>query len=929
MAEDVFQLIDCFKDYQEEFCNTKPKLQIFRRGKHFSSIPLRELQDTDAIVARLLHIYYDQVVAKISNQEELKKLILDNIEANMDIFIGYFSKFYTRAHRMFFESFPTFKESYKFVIITNITLIHRQLDPVMPLDYVYKIYHCNDTLHRTNQSCPHTYHSEYFSSHELFLFMQRNKLPIYTELIHQDNLTIYNQNDVNKIFIFAESHQYERIIQDVQDFGSEYSGKIGFLIANMSNLDEKADLPVKWYKIKEFPAVYAQRAGADRDTHKMLGNYTARNLKYFVDEYWKRVGVGVKTEKADMDVESITKEKHDNITTGKEKKINYAIFYCPGPVSCDYWEIVLGRVKRSFITHPEFDVVTYLYSSDKDVPQETNLRFVSIKGKVNIFSKTKDFTYEGILDFIEEETLTDFTRLPPTAGDHFEPPKRLSNSKADINNIDDEIAKDIKRIYESDEQDPQAERYKRQSSVTSLTDKTIQEFINQNGIRIINYYTTWDIRSRAFSFIYEDIKLKFEQNPTRMKLSFAEINCADYPRPCEANGITEYPTVKVYTENNDGVVYKGSFTIDSLIAGIKIYTEESNGKFTSVEQGQKFLENASGVVVIGLFEKPSVEFDEVMKRFSGIMQFGRSFQSDISMALAEKLNIKLPAVICYKATNEVKRQIVYEGELTVDGIETFIYNNGLPLFDQFSEHNFINYFRSKKPLVSFILHGHDAEAIQKEIVNRLSGSIYSNINVAWMDLDDVVTQSIIYYYTRGNTDAVPRCIYVDRRKGIANTFIDKEESPEISNIEKWINKTLHANMKDIIQMGGVHLADRDWLPKQEALDFLTLEKRDNLKKDFNVESAVDIREYLEKNDVYNPRRNIAWFGDDEGLIIDGTNIGPLTKEKKEAITGNSKEVDNDDEGGDEDDEEDDEDDEQPESNRKDDQQPQDNKKDEL
>ena len=49
----------------------------------------------------------------------------------------------------------------------------------MPLDYMFKVFHCNDTIHRTNETCPHTYFNEYFSSHSMFLFMQRLKLPVY------------------------------------------------------------------------------------------------------------------------------------------------------------------------------------------------------------------------------------------------------------------------------------------------------------------------------------------------------------------------------------------------------------------------------------------------------------------------------------------------------------------------------------------------------------------------------------------------------------------------------------------------------------------------------------------------------------------------------------------------------------------------------
>lgn len=83
-------------------------------------------------------------------------------------------------------------------------------------------------------------------------------------MIHEKNITQFDQAEINKIYIFAESHQYERVVEDVLDYGRDYSSKIGFLVANMSNLDERAKLPVKWYKIKKFPAVYGQAPGKDK-----------------------------------------------------------------------------------------------------------------------------------------------------------------------------------------------------------------------------------------------------------------------------------------------------------------------------------------------------------------------------------------------------------------------------------------------------------------------------------------------------------------------------------------------------------------------------------------------------------------------------------------------------------------------------------------
>ena len=42
-------------------------------------------------------IYYEPTVRKIDTKEDLNKLLVDNIEANMDIFVGYFSKYYNRG----------------------------------------------------------------------------------------------------------------------------------------------------------------------------------------------------------------------------------------------------------------------------------------------------------------------------------------------------------------------------------------------------------------------------------------------------------------------------------------------------------------------------------------------------------------------------------------------------------------------------------------------------------------------------------------------------------------------------------------------------------------------------------------------------------------------------------------------------------------
>ena len=57
------------------------------------------------------------------------------------------------------------------------------------------------------------------------------------------------------------------------------------------------------------------------------------------------------------------------------------------------------------------------------------------------------------------------------------------------------------------------------------------------------------------------------------------------------------------TENKNGVVYKGSFTIGSLLNGMRIYIDEAAGNFKSVDQGRKFIESISGAAIIGLFDK--------------------------------------------------------------------------------------------------------------------------------------------------------------------------------------------------------------------------------------------------------------------------------------------------------------------------------------
>lgn len=70
-----------------------------------------------------------------------------------------------------------------------------------------------------------------------------------------------------------------------------------------------------------------------------------------------------------MDIAPLDKDKHHNITNGLVNDTNHVIFYCPGPISCEYWKVVLGRIKRSFIQHPEYEILYYQYAADKNVPQ--------------------------------------------------------------------------------------------------------------------------------------------------------------------------------------------------------------------------------------------------------------------------------------------------------------------------------------------------------------------------------------------------------------------------------------------------------------------------------------------------------------------------------------------------------------------------------
>lgn len=220
--------------------------------------------------------------------------------------------------------------------------------------------------------------------------------------------------------------------------------------------------------------------------------------------------------------------------------------------------------------------------------------------------------------------------------------------------------------------------YDNNSPVNKLNNMNFAKRITNNrkkGISIVHFYKEKDVFSSDFSKEYEEFTIN-----NKGMYEFGAINCDTNADICKNEGITDFPTFRIYPPHPIPVVdiSKKDYSLKLLLKKAASFVENKVIEITSVNHDTFIKDNPSKAKVLLFTEKEGVPvmFKALSYNFDKTLFFGIIRNSESS--LVKKYKVKnFPSVFLVNPGDKAR---LYEGDINYYGISNFI-NVYSELFD--------------------------------------------------------------------------------------------------------------------------------------------------------------------------------------------------------------------------------------------------------
>jgi len=225
-----------------------------------------------------------------------------------------------------------------------------------------------------------------------------------------------------------------------------------------------------------------------------------------------------------------------------------------------------------------------------------------------------------------------------------------------------------------------AEKPVEEEDVLVLTTANFEEAIADNKYLLVEFYAPWcgHCKSLAPEYAKAAGSLKASESAVRLAKVDATIESA----LGEQFKIKGYPTLKFFIDGQPSD-YSGGRTADEIVAWVTKKSGPAAVTLTSVNELTKLQED-NQVAVVGLFK--NLESDAA-KAFNTVAQSTDNVVFGVSseQALFDELKFTGDSgLVLFKKFDEGRNDL-FEGELTVESMKTFIHANQLALVTEFNQ----------------------------------------------------------------------------------------------------------------------------------------------------------------------------------------------------------------------------------------------------
>jgi len=218
----------------------------------------------------------------------------------------------------------------------------------------------------------------------------------------------------------------------------------------------------------------------------------------------------------------------------------------------------------------------------------------------------------------------------------------------------------------------------KENEVVVLTDDNFDAYVAETEFVLVEFYAPWCGHCKSLAPEYSKAADTLKEEGSDIKL--AKVDATTETKLATKYGVRGYPTLKLFKAGKD-MEYSGGRTGPEIVSWLQKKTGPPATTLESVEAAEAFVEGKE-VVVVGFFKDAGSDGAKAfIDTAFGVDDILFGITSDD--AVLQKYEAEDGSVVLLKKFDEGKN--VYEGELNVEDLTSFVRKNSLPLVVEFGE----------------------------------------------------------------------------------------------------------------------------------------------------------------------------------------------------------------------------------------------------
>ncbi|KAI9139669.1 protein disulfide isomerase [Paraphysoderma sedebokerense] len=273
------------------------------------------------------------------------------------------------------------------------------------------------------------------------------------------------------------------------------------------------------------------------------------------------------------------------------------------------------------------------------------------------------------------------------------------------------------------------------SDVIVLTTDSFEKVVNPEKLMLVEFYAPWCGHCQKLAPEYEKAATTLKKEGIKL----AKVDCTEEADICSKFDVRGYPTLKVFrfvlplAIEGTPKEYNGGRKEDLIISYMKKQALPAVSEVTS--ENLKTFSESDKVVIVGFFASKDADEYKTFHDTASKLRDDYLFGASVEAKLASDNEVKAPGIVLFKKFDE--RKVPYKGEFKSEDITSFIKTESVPLMDEVSRENYMDYVEAGKPLAFFFW---DSEKVRNEIgprVEAVAKEFKGKVNFVYIDANEL------------------------------------------------------------------------------------------------------------------------------------------------------------------------------------------------